>query len=139
TVEALKHMQEIIAPYAAEGATIRAVATHATREARNHRRLLREIERVAHISVEMIDGIEEARLVFLGMRYGLALNGATCLGVDVGGGSTEIIIARDDDINYVSSFKLGAVTLTDKYFLQHGHTPEAYQDLKEHIRSRLAP
>ena len=135
TVEALKHMQEIIRPY---GAAIRAVATHAAREAKNHKRLLREIERASGIKVEMIDGIEEARLVFLGMRYGLALNGLYCLGVDVGGGSTEIIAARDDEIGFVSSVKLGAVTLTDKYF-KKGYTPEAAAAMKEHIRSRLAP
>ncbi len=135
TVEALKHMEEIIRPY---GATTRAVATHAAREAKNHKRLFSEIERSCGIKVEMIDGIEEARLVFLGMRYGLALNGVYCLGVDVGGGSTEIIAARDDDIAFVSSVKLGAVTLTEKYF-KKGYTPEAATALKEHVRSRLAP
>lgn len=139
TVEALSHMQEIIAPYVKAGATVRAVATHATREAKNHRRLLQEILKTAGVKVEMIDGIEEARLVFLGMRYGLALNSVSCLGIDVGGGSTEIIVARDDEIAYVSSFKLGAVTLTDKYFNAKGYTPEALEALREHVRSRLAP
>lgn len=139
TVEALKHMRQIITPYVKGGGSIRAVATHATREANNHKRLLQEIQRQAGIKVEMIDGIEEARLVFLGMRYGLALSNVACLGVDVGGGSTEIIVARDDDIDYVSSFKLGAVTLTDKYFNAKGHTTEAFEALREHVRSRLAP
>ena len=135
TVETLKHMQEISRPY---GATTRAVATHATREAVNHRRLLAEIERASGIKVELIDGIEEARLVFLGMRYGLVLENIPCLGVDVGGGSTEIILACNDEIDYVSSFKLGAVTLTDRYF-RRGYTEAALRDLREHVRSRLAP
>lgn len=139
TVEALKHMRQIIVPYIKGGGSIRAVATHATREAKNHKRLLQEIQRQAGIKVEMIDGIEEARLVFLGMRYGLALSNVACLGVDVGGGSTEIIVARDDEIDYVSSFKLGAVTLTAKYFGEKGPTPEAFAALREHVRSRLAP
>jgi exopolyphosphatase / guanosine-5'-triphosphate,3'-diphosphate pyrophosphatase len=136
TVEALAHMHEIIAPYKAQ---VRAVATHAVREAPNHRHLIKEIKDRAGIQVELIDGIEEARLVFLGMRYGLALAGIPCLGVDVGGGSTEIIIARDDDIQFVSSFKLGAVTLTEKYFGPLGYTNSAVKTLKDHIRSRLAP
>jgi exopolyphosphatase/guanosine-5'-triphosphate,3'-diphosphate pyrophosphatase len=135
TVEALAHMREIIAPYKA---TTRAVATHAAREARNHKRLLTDIESASGIHVELIDGIEEARLVFLGMRYGLVLNNVACMGVDVGGGSTEIIIARDDDISFVSSVKIGAVTLTDKYF-RKGYTESALNDLREHVRSRLAP
>lgn len=135
TVEALKHMREIIEPY---GATIRAVATHATREAPNYKSLLDAIRREAQITVEVIDGIEEARLSFLGMRYGLALNGIECLGVDVGGGSTEVIVAKDDQIDFVSSLKIGAVTLTDKYF-KKGVTAEAYREMREHVRSRLAP
>jgi exopolyphosphatase/guanosine-5'-triphosphate,3'-diphosphate pyrophosphatase len=135
TVEALAHMQEIIRPFQA---TVRAVATHATREARNHRRLLREVERTSGIKIEIIDGIEEARLVFLGMRYGLALNNVPCLGVDVGGGSTEMIVAKDDEIRFVSSVKLGAVTLTDRFF-KNAYSGSAFEALKGHVHSRLAP
>ncbi len=135
TVEALAHMQEIIRPFQA---TVRAVATHATREAKNHRRLLREVERTSGIKIEIIDGIEEARLVFLGMRYGLALNNIPCLGVDVGGGSTEIIVAKDDEIKFVSSIKLGAVTLTDRFF-KTSYSDLAFEALKDHVHARLAP
>jgi exopolyphosphatase/guanosine-5'-triphosphate,3'-diphosphate pyrophosphatase len=140
TVEALRHMREIISPHQkSNGATVRAVATYATREARNHKRLIDTIAKETGVHVELIDGIEEARLSFLGMRYGLALSGQSCLGVDIGGGSTEIIIAKDDDIDYVSSFKLGAVMLTDKYFVKKGLSADAFLGLKEHINSRLAP
>jgi exopolyphosphatase/guanosine-5'-triphosphate,3'-diphosphate pyrophosphatase len=136
TTEALAHMREIIAPYKA---TIRAVATHAIREARNGKQIIRDIAKATGIRVEIIDGIEEARLSFLGMRYGLMLNGVSCLGVDVGGGSTEIIIARDDDIAYVASLKLGAVTLTERYFGRRGYGAGALDGLVEHVRSRIAP
>lgn len=136
TVETLSHMKAIVAPY---GAQLRAVATHAVREAVNHKKLLRAIDERAGIHVELIDGIEEARLVFLGMRYGLALAGIPCLGIDIGGGSTEIIFAKDDEIEFASSFKLGAVTLTKKYFGNGEYSASAVKSLKEHIRSRLAP
>lgn len=136
TVQTLSHMREIADSYRAG---VRAVATHAAREAPNLKKLLTRIEREARVRVEIIDGIEEARLVFLGMRYGLSLNGVPCLGVDVGGGSTEVILAQDDDIRFASSFKLGAVTLTEKHFGKKGPTPEALRDMREHVRSRLAP
>jgi exopolyphosphatase/guanosine-5'-triphosphate,3'-diphosphate pyrophosphatase len=136
TVAALSHMREIIKPFKA---TIRAVATYATREARNHKKLLQRVEQEAGIKVELIDGIEEARLAFLGMRYGLILEDTPCLGVDVGGGSTEIIIARNDEINYVSSFKLGAVVLTDKHFVKGGYDKDSLAHIREHVHSRLAP
>ncbi len=136
TAETLRHMFEIIAPY---NATIRAVATHAARESKNYKTLLSEIKRIAQIHVEVIDGIEEARLVFLGMRYGLSLVDTTCLGVDVGGGSSEIIISKNDDISYVSSYKLGAVTLTKMFFPKSAYTNANLKNMREHIRSVLSP
>lgn len=136
TAETLRHMAEIISPY---NATIRAVATHAARESKNYKTLLSEIKRIAQIHVEVIDGIEEARLVFLGMRYGLSLADITCLGVDVGGGSSEIIISKNDDISFVSSYKLGAVTLTDKFFAKSGYTNSTLKEMREYIRSVLSP
>lgn len=140
TVEALRHMREIILPYQTNhGATVRAVATYATREARNHKKLIDIIAKETGVHVELIDGIEEARLSFLGMRYGLALTGQSCLGIDIGGGSTEIIFAKDDDIDYVSSLKLGAVMLSDRYFVKQIPSADTYHALKEHIASRLAP
>ena len=135
TVEAFSHMQEIIQPY---GAVVRAVATHATREAKNHRQLIRAIAAKTGLHLELIDGIEEARLVFLGMRYGLPLAGMSCLGVDVGGGSTEIIVARDDDIRQASSVKMGAVTLTSHFF-RNGYSQSALANLREHVRTLMAP
>ena len=136
TVQTLSHMRQIADSYRAG---VRAVATHATREAPNHKKLLGRLEREARVRVEIIDGIEEARLVFLGMRYGLSLNGVPCLGVDVGGGSTEVILAQDDDIRFVTSLKLGAVTLTDKHFGKRTPTTEGLREMREHVRSRLAP
>ena len=136
TVAALSHMREIVKPFKA---TTRAVATHATREARNYRKFLQCLEQDAGIKVELIDGIEEARLAFLGMRYGLILEDIPCLGVDVGGGSTELIIARDDKIDYVASYKLGAVVLTEKYFIKKGFNKDALLQLRNHVHSRLSP
>jgi exopolyphosphatase/guanosine-5'-triphosphate,3'-diphosphate pyrophosphatase len=135
TVEALRHMNEIASTYKP---IYRAVATHATREAKNHKQLIQGIENATGIHVELIDGIEEARLVFLGMRYGLSLNNLPCLAVDIGGGSTEIIVARDDQIDFVSSFKLGCVTLTDKHFSKK-YDADGLRKMREHITSRLAP
>ncbi len=135
TGEALLHMKEIIKPF---NAVTRAVATYATREAKNQKRFLREIERVSGIKVEVVDGIEEARLVFLGMRYGLALDQASCVGMDIGGGSTELIFAKDDDIAFATSLRLGAVTLTEKYF-SRGYSQDGLKKMTDHVISRLAP
>jgi len=136
TVETLTHMQEIASAY---DCRVRAVATHATREATNYHELLDAVLDRTGIRVEVIDGIEEARLVFLGMRQGLHLDGHACLGVDIGGGSTEIIIARGDEVRFVTSLKLGAVTLSHKHCGAKGPSPKDIKALYSDIRQRLAP
>ena len=105
---------------------------------RNHQELLKAVAAATSLQVELIDGIEEARLAFLGMRYGLALSKTQCLGVDIGGGSTEMIVARDDDIEYVTSAKLGAVTLAKRFFGK-SYSPANLSRMKEFIRGQLAP
>lgn len=135
-VETIRHMREIASGYSCR---FRAVATHATRVANNHERLLNSIKDGTGIEVEVIDGVEEARLSFLGMRYGLSLHKTLTMGVDVGGGSTELIIACGEDIKFVSSLKLGAVVLTKKFFGEKGPSKSDIKDLEEYISDRLAP
>lgn len=135
-VETVRHMREIASAYPCR---FRAVATHATRVANNHERLLNSIKDGTGIEVEVIDGVEEARLSFLGMRYGLSLHKTLTMGVDVGGGSTEVIIALGEDVRFVTSLKLGAVVLTKKFFGEKGPTRSNIKDLEEYISDRLAP
>jgi exopolyphosphatase / guanosine-5'-triphosphate,3'-diphosphate pyrophosphatase len=130
------HMAKIAAAY---GANVRAVATHSFREARNHQQLMDEIHDRTGIKIELIDGVEEARLVYLGMRYALPIENLQCLGMDIGGGSTELILARGEKIKFVTSVKLGAVTLTSKHFQGSTYSPAKIKKLHEYINLRLEP
>lgn len=136
TVETIRHMKQIAAAYPCR---IRAVATHATRVASNHERLLDSIKDATGIDVEVIDGVEEARLSFLGMRYGLALGNSLCLGVDVGGGSTELIVARGENVRFVISLNLGAVVLSKKFFKGKNPSKSDIRELEERISDTLSP
>ncbi len=135
-VKTLSHMAKIASAY---GAIVRAVATHSFREARNHQQLMDEILLKTGVKIELIDGVEEARLVYLGMRYALPIENIPCLGMDIGGGSTEIIVARGEQIKFVTSVKLGAVTLTSKHFSGKNATPTSIKRLHEYINLRLEP
>jgi exopolyphosphatase/guanosine-5'-triphosphate,3'-diphosphate pyrophosphatase len=132
----VSHMAKIASAY---GAAIRAVATHSLREAKNHQQLIDEISKKTGVKVEIIDGVEEARLVFLGMRYALPVESTPCLGVDIGGGSTEIILARGEQVKFVTSLKLGAVTLTAKHFKKSSVLPSSIKKMHEYINLRLLP
>jgi exopolyphosphatase/guanosine-5'-triphosphate,3'-diphosphate pyrophosphatase len=58
--------------------------------------------------------------------------------MDIGGGSTELIFAKDDDIAFATSLRLGAVTLTEKYFAQ-GYSSDNLKKMTDHIVSTIAP
>lgn len=132
----IAHMAKIAGAY---GAVVRAVATHSFREAQNHQQLMDEIFARTGVKIELIDGVEEARLVYLGMRYALPIENLACLGMDIGGGSTEVILARGEHIKFVTSVKLGAVTLTAKHFGKKGATASSIRQLHEYINLRLEP
>lgn len=132
----MAHMSEIAAAYKA---TVRAVATHAMREASNHAELIDEIHARTGVRIDIIDGVEEARLVYLGMRYALPLENQLCLGMDIGGGSTEFILARGDNVRFVSSVKVGAVTLTTRHLGTGTPNASKIKKLHDYINLRIEP
>ena len=135
-VDCLKGMKKIIDTWKCP---IRAVATHAIRAARNHGELLRAIEDATGIHVELIDGYEEARLGFLGMRSALPLDRDFALGADIGGGSTELIVACRNNFSFVSSLKIGTVGITNR-FLKSPHPPlDDIRRARNYLTSRMAP
>lgn len=97
------------------GAKLRAVATSAVREAKNRGEFIKRALKEADIEVEIISGVEEARLIHLGARYAVAVGEQPMLLCDIGGGSTELVIASGEEILLSRSFKLGAVRLTDRF------------------------
>ncbi len=136
TVLAIKQLRDLALAY---GPKIRCVATHAVREAKNHHDLIEQVEISTGISIEIIDGVEEARLAALGMNYGFGLGQNRFFGVDIGGGSTELIISKQDRVDFVASIKLGAVALSEKFHATTGPSDAEIADLKEYIWTRLAP
>ena len=93
----------------------RAVATSATREAKNRSVFLERVHTETGIDLEMIPGTEEARLVALGVRTKLKLRlRGTSLILDVGGGSSELALLQKGEILLVESHNLGTVRLLEQ-------------------------
>ena len=100
---------------------VRAIATSATREAVNGDELAEHVLAESGIPLEVIDGDEEARLAFVGALASLDEPQAGEIGVvDVGGGSTEIVVGSmaPDSQTYSRSFRLGSGRLSDR-FIEH--------------------
>lgn len=106
TMTAFKLLIEVVNPVA-----YKAVATSAMREASNAPEVIKRIKQETGIAIEVIDGLEEARIV--GMISNLNFNGSfnKLIYVDVGGGSTEITILENHKIIDSNSFKIGTVRL----------------------------
>lgn len=92
----------------------RAVATSATREARNRAAFLERIHQETGLDLELIQGTEEARLVALGVRSRLSLDRGLSLILDVGGGSSEIVLVGHGEILVVESHDVGGVRLLER-------------------------
>jgi exopolyphosphatase / guanosine-5'-triphosphate,3'-diphosphate pyrophosphatase len=107
---------------------VRVAATSAARDAANRHELLDAVEQVVGTAPELISGDEEGRLSFLGATSGLRPERAPFLVVDIGGGSTELIVGGAGDeaaeVRGVMSVDVGCVRLTEKYLLHDPPQPE---------------
>jgi exopolyphosphatase / guanosine-5'-triphosphate,3'-diphosphate pyrophosphatase len=97
---------------------VRVVATSALRDARNSRSFLEWVRSATGWKVEIISGLEEARLIHLGLTASLRVNSSPVLMVDLGGGSCELTLSKKGHIQETVSLPLGAVRLTND-FLHH--------------------
>src|SRR5207248_3315941 len=102
-----------------EGAdVVRVVATSALRDARNSQAFLEWVRSATGWRVEIISGVEEARLIHLGLISGPRVDKQPTLMIDLGGGSCELTVTQGGHIRDAVSLPLGAVRLTDE-FLSH--------------------
>ncbi len=104
------------------GARVRAVATSALREAKNREEIVRRVKREAGLTLEVVSGREEARLICLGVLAGKPANHRS-LCIDIGGGSTEVISAQGELPKELWSLDIGAVRFTELFDVR-GEVPK---------------
>ncbi len=98
--------------------TVRVVATSALRDARNSQAFLEWVRSATGWRVEIISGVEEARLIHLGLVTSPRVDRSPTLMMDLGGGSCELTVTQGGRIRDAVSLPLGAVRLTNE-FLRH--------------------
>jgi exopolyphosphatase/guanosine-5'-triphosphate,3'-diphosphate pyrophosphatase len=107
----------------------RAVATSAAREAKNGDLLVERAQREAGVHIEIIEGIEEARLVQLAVSERVALGNRRAVLVDIGGGSTELTVLRDRRAEYSRSLPVGTVRLVEAFLDARGPVDDVRRTL----------
>ncbi|MGO8672544.1 MAG: HD domain-containing protein [Capsulimonadaceae bacterium] len=119
-----------------------ALATAAVREAHNQDEFLQRVRDLADLDVRVVSGQEEARLIYLGVSSGVNLPpGKKALFIDIGGGSTEVIVGDSATHYFLDSIKLGAIRLTAERIPDPSKpvTPALWAALQRYVRSSMAP
>lgn len=95
---------------------IRIVGTNTLRIATNAADFMRQAKKILGHPIEIISGMEEARLIYRGVAHSLAEKGARRLVIDIGGGSTEVIIGEHFEPIKMKSLRMGCVSMTKRFF-----------------------
>jgi exopolyphosphatase / guanosine-5'-triphosphate,3'-diphosphate pyrophosphatase len=118
---------------------VRVVGTNTLRKARDAGKFLERAAKVLGHRVEVIAGIEEARLIYLGVSHSLPTVAGSQLVVDIGGGSTEIIRGRGFRPDAMESLYIGCVGLSEGYFADGRITPRNFRIARQAARLELEP
>ena len=114
-------------------------ATSAVREAPNGREFLQSIQDGLDMDVDLVSGPEEARLIYLGVLSGMSFGDRPHLLLDIGGGSTELILADGRDARALTSTRVGAVRLQRDFVKDDPIPPQRRSFLQAFIQGSLEP
>ncbi len=117
---------------------ILAVGTSAVRDADNGEAFLGEVEWSYGFTTRLLDGGEEAELMLRGVASDRSL-GAGTLVVDIGGGSTELVMPDGDLIAWAASTEAGSVRLTERFLASDPPLADELERCADHVRSLLPP
>lgn len=122
-MKAYRHLMKIY-----EVESFRACATSAMRDAKNGKDIIKKIRKTTGINIEIIDGQEEAQMIYNNHVECREDQNGNYMYVDVGGGSTEINLLIDGKLVYSKSFNIGTVRI-----LTGGVTEAAWQQMRDEI------
>jgi len=135
SLDTLKRCRDLA--YSLAATQIIAVATSATREAPNGEAFLRQIESELGIVVNLISGQEEARRIYLGVLSGMDFDEQPHIIIDIGGGSTELILADVHEPRFLSSTKVGAVRLFKDFVTTDPISDSELKVLRAYVKGML--
>jgi len=116
---------------------MRAVGTQTFRRLRNANAFLMVAETGLGCSIDIIGGREEARLIYLGVSQGVSGHEERRLVIDIGGGSTEIVIGEGLEPLEMESVQYGCISITRKFFPEGKLTPKRWRKAVEHVMADL--
>lgn len=120
------------------GASVKAVATSAVREADNKDKFVKAVKEKTNIDIEVIDGRTEATLIFYGIMNAVNVSDKNVFCLDIGGGSSEFIYAEKSKPLITESVKIGAVRLSKKFFPDYILKKEAVEACHSYVEAQVS-
>jgi exopolyphosphatase / guanosine-5'-triphosphate,3'-diphosphate pyrophosphatase len=135
TVKVLRRYHHVVRKYGAD--RVRIAATSALRDARNSETFIAWVHSATGWRVETISGLEEGRLIHLGVWANTHISASNVLLIDLGGGSCEITVSKRGHIHEIFSLPLGAVRLTQEFLRSDPPTRREIQRLRKDIAEEV--
>lgn len=116
---------------------VRAVATNTLRVAKNAQQFIKDAEEALGFPIEIIAGVEEARLIYIGAAHEVPAVQGNRLVVDIGGGSTELIIGKSYEPKLLESLYIGCVSHSMRFFPKGNIDPHAFKEAELAARREI--
>ena len=116
---------------------VRAVATNTLRVAKNAQQFVRDAEEALGFPIEVIAGVEEARLIYIGAAHEVQAVQGNRLVVDIGGGSTEFIIGKGYEPKLMESLYIGCVSHSLRFFPKGNIDAHAFKEAELAARREI--
>lgn len=137
-IETLKHFAEILKKFKVE--KCKAVGTSAFRNAQNKEDVLKSILDQTSIEIDVISGEEEAQLIFEGVKRAVKLESdLTYLIMDIGGGSVEFILCKEEELLWKHSFEIGGQRLMKRFHQTDPISQDNIDALKNYVSNVTEP
>ena len=117
---------------------LRIVATHTLRVAHNRREFTLPAKALLGTAVDVVYGREEARLVYLGVAHSLADDAQSRLVIDIGGGSTELIVGERFEPQQLDSLQMGCVSYSREFFHDGAISPKRFNEAYNRARLEIS-
>lgn len=133
-VNCLKEFKATLEEYGVS--QVRAVATSGVRSASNGQMFIDSVKIATGIEIDVIDGDEEANLIYEGVKLSGAIKGKSLI-MDIGGGSTEFIFCDEQGFYWKKSFDIGAARLMQKFFKSDPINNADQTNIQQHLEETL--
>ncbi|MCS7028649.1 MAG: Ppx/GppA family phosphatase [Bacteroidia bacterium] len=114
-----------------------AMATSAIRSAKNGKEFIKTVKEQTGIDIQVINGNEEAALIYQGIKHAVHLDNEEVLMIDIGGGSVEFIVGNANSAKLIRSINVGAQRLLDAFVKSDPITENDLAQLRSHLKNEL--